>query len=259
MIIFYYDKTFSGLLCAVFDCYRYKLLPSQLLITGALAPLFYEQHHEVITFPAHALRVATALTKRLSKAQLQQINAIWLAEQDESDLLLLNYLYKIVGHAGGYSCNYADKDVLALFKLAKRVAKESEHVRQFVRFTKTQDGVYFAPIAPRYNVLPLVTHFFYDRFADQPWALYDETRQYGYCYQPTKANGAIEFFTLAEPESFLRNHKVNPDYLADGEQQFQQLWQNYYQALTIKERINPTLQRQFMPTRFWRYLPEIRL
>jgi len=30
----------------------------------------------------------------------------------------------------------------------------------FVRFQKTADGVFFAPIDPKYNVLSLVTDFF---------------------------------------------------------------------------------------------------
>ncbi|WP_370633948.1 MULTISPECIES: DUF4130 domain-containing protein [unclassified Gilliamella] len=38
---------------------------------------------------------------------------------------------------------------------------------------------------------------------------------------------------------------------------FQTMWHRYCQALTIKERVNPKLQRQQMPRRFWHYLPEM--
>ncbi|MFR1242295.1 MAG: DUF4130 domain-containing protein, partial [Butyricimonas faecihominis] len=40
------------------------------------------------------------------------------------------------------------------------------------------------------------------------------------------------------------------------EKLFQKLWQTYFKAITIKERLNPKLHRQNLPARFWKYLPE---
>ena len=37
---------------------------------------------------------------------------------------------------------------------------------------------------------------------------------------------------------------------------FQDLWKSYFKAMTIKERLNPTLQRRCMPRRYWAYLTE---
>ncbi|MEN6596618.1 MAG: DUF4130 domain-containing protein [Proteiniphilum sp.] len=44
--------------------------------------------------------------------------------------------------------------------------------------------------------------------------------------------------------------------MAADEEMFQELWKGYFKAMTIKERINPRLQRQHMPKRFWKYLTE---
>ena len=48
-------------------------------------------------------------------------------------------------------------------------------VLQFMRFQKTADQVYFGIMEPLYNVYPLTIHHFRDRFADQPWIIYDAT------------------------------------------------------------------------------------
>jgi probable DNA metabolism protein len=44
--------------------------------------------------------------------------------------------------------------------------------------------------------------------------------------------------------------------MAEDEQLFQKLWKAYFKSLTIKERINPKLQRQHLPKRYWKYLTE---
>ena len=110
-------------------------------------------------------------------------------------------------------------------------------------------------IGPIYNVLPLVLTFFKERFADQKWAIYDEKRQYGYVYDLN----SIEQVSLIDKDDLIINSQVNQNYLTEDEVLFQTMWLRYCNAITIKERINPKLQRQHMPSRFWRYLPEMKL
>jgi len=125
----------------------------------------------------------------------------------------------------------------------------------FVRFNAIDnqgDKVYFATVSPCYNALPFAIDFFQDRFADQKWAIFDTKRQYGYFYDLTHT----EIITLDEQDNLLISGHINDDLLSPSEKQFQKMWYRYCQATTIKERINPKLQRQFMPTRFWQHLPE---
>ena len=49
MNIFRYDKTFEGLLTAVFDAYNRKTFPDRLLGVEELEPLFTEECYTVIT------------------------------------------------------------------------------------------------------------------------------------------------------------------------------------------------------------------
>ena len=260
MIAFHYDKTFEGLLCAVFDAFKFKKMPECLLSDDDLVPLLVSQSHQVEYRNSKYERVYTALQKKLSPIALNQLLFTWLSQLPESDLIIFRYICKVFKANGSIETDFGDPDVLKVHDIAKKVNKEKHHIQQFVRFNTIQnpasdidEKIYFAVIEPIYNALPLTTRFFKDRYADQKWAIYDEKRQYGYFYNLEK----IEQISLNDSDNLIVNNKINQDYLTDDEKLFQTMWYRYCNALTIKERINPKLQRQNMPRRFWQHLPEM--
>ena len=260
MIAFRYDKTFEGLLCAVFDAFKLKKMPECLLSDDELVPLLVSQSHQVEYRNSKYERVYSALQKKLSPIALNQLLFTWLSQLPESDLIIFRYICKVFKANGSIETDFGDPDVLTVHDIAKKVNKEKHHIQQFVRFNTIQnpasdidEKIYFAVIEPIYNALPLTTRFFKDRYADQKWAIYDEKRQYGYFYNLEK----IEQISLNDSDNLIVNNKINQDYLTDDEKLFQTMWYRYCNALTIKERINPKLQRQNMPRRFWQHLPEM--
>jgi len=58
------------------------------------------------------------------------------------------------------------------------------------------------------------------------------------------------------PEGWHADGKLRDALLAEDEKLFQSLWKVYFSALSIKARINLTLQRRCMPRRFCPYLTE---
>lgn len=256
MLAFYYDKSFEGLLCAVFDAFKLKKMPECLLTDDDVVPLLVSDSHHVEFRNSKYERVYSALQKKLSNIALNQILFTWLSELPESDLIIFRYICKVFKSNYSIETDFGDPDVLAIHDIAKKVNKEKHHIQQFVRFNAiknptSDEKIYFAVIDPIYNALPLTTRFFKDRYADQKWAIYDEKRQYGYFYDLEK----LEKISLND--DLIINNKINQDYLTDDEKLFQTMWYRYCNALTIKERINPKLQRQNMPRRFWQHLPEM--
>ena len=125
-------------------------------------------------------------------------------------------------------------------------------MRQFVRFQLTKDGIHFCGIEPQYDVLPLVLSHYQKRFTDQKWLVYDLKRNYGVFYDKEKAEEVV----LSKKEFNTYNGQVKKALLAEGEDFYQKLWRSYFKHITIEERKNLRLQRQHMPKRFWKYLPE---
>jgi probable DNA metabolism protein len=252
MLYFIYDNTFEGLLTCVFEAFNRREFPQRIVHTDDVPPLFTESFR-VITDGDKSERVLKALKKKISSSALRMLFVDFLSELDGIEIVIFRYIQKAVSAPKSIEMNFADADVLELSKVYKKVIREEERVRQFVRFQKTADNIYFAVIEPLYNVLLLTANFFKTRYADQQWIVYDAKRKYGLFYDLTTVE-TVYFDNLdISPES----GNVNPEKLDESELNFRNLWRDYLKAITIRERINPKLQRQHMPVRFWKYLIEM--
>ncbi|NDV78503.1 TIGR03915 family putative DNA repair protein [Dysgonomonas sp. 511] len=251
MIVFFYDRTFEGLLTAIFDTYSRKVFPDMLLGEGDVPPLFMDDSYTVITQEDKAGRVWTALENKMSTLARSMLTYAWLSEEKESDNLLFRYIKKTIDSKIPIETNFGDDDVLRVHQIAKKVSHEKQYIKMFLRFQKAADDIFFAPIAPRHNAMPLAIPHFKDRFADQKWVIYDIKRHYGYYYDLQK----VEEITLDNDEHLLSG-KLDENLMAEDEKMFQDLWKGYIKSMTIKERINLKLQRQHMPRRFWKLLTE---
>ncbi|MDR2385503.1 MAG: TIGR03915 family putative DNA repair protein [Tannerella sp.] len=251
MSVFFYDKTFEGLLSAVFDAYCHKIFPEKLLKTGEPVPMFIDTSHTVMTESGHSKRVWNALLNKSGDNVCNMLVYVWLSEMNGSDELLFRYICKTFDSTKKNKYNFGDSDVLEVNKIAHKVAHEALYIKQFVRFQKTADNIFFAPIRPLYNALPLTIKHFADRFADQQWIIFDMRRKYGYYYDLHAAN-EITFIH----DDKITSGKMDESIMAKDEKLFQDLWKGYFNSMTIKERINPRLHRKNMPSRFWRELTE---
>ena len=180
--------------------------------------------------------------------------SVWISGLPETEMLLFRYIRKNIDHPQGVELNFGDVDVLRVKEIAQQVSREAHHLVQFVRFQETADGIWFAPIAPRYNLLPVVVKHFRNRYATQPWILYDTTRNQG-LYWDTHAVNEVSFSPA--DLAALRLGQLEGEKQSDEEQLFQQMWKEYFRSITIRERLNPRLQRQHMPKKYWKYLTEL--
>ncbi len=252
MVIFVYDKTFEGLLTAVFEAYSRRTFPDSLLTEGEPLPLFHDEVIRIHTDDRKAERVWKGLEKKISKSSLSGLAETWLSELPEVGLLLFRYIRKAIDAPATIEFNLGDPDILETVRIRKKVNNERLRVMQFLRFQKAADGTYFAAIQPIYNVLPLILTYAQDRFADQRWLVYDLKREYGYYYD---LGETIEV-RFDEKDSHLLTGSLSEDIMDKDEILFQRLWKAYFKSIAIKERLNPRLHRQNMPARFWKYMPE---
>ena len=151
----------------------------------------------------------------------------------------------------GKYMDYSDSTVLYIAQLAKKVGREKHRMEAFVRFQLTKDGIYFANIEPDFDVLPLISKHFRDRYADQKWLIYDVKRSYGIYYDLDH----MEMVSL-NLKDIHHNRTVKSAAFADEEYEYQTLWNDYFKSTNIASRINPKLHVQHVPKRYWKYLSE---
>lgn len=252
MVIFVYDKTFEGLLTAVFDAYFRKTFPDLLLAEGEPLPLFYKEVINICSDEEKSARVWKSLQKKLSAFALAGITTNWLSELPQVDNLLFNYIRTVTDAPNSVEMNFGHPVILEFTKLYKKVRAERYAILQFLRFQKTADDIFFAAVEPMYNILPLTISHFKDRFADQKWLIYDIKRQYGYYYDRSQ----VTEICFEDRPMHLITGKLDESLMASDEKLLQNMWKTYFKSIAIKERINPRLHRRHMPVRFWKYLTE---
>lgn len=250
MLAFVYDNTFEGVLSAVFDAYTTNRFPDTLLLETETAPLTVSETHVVRTSPDNAKRVFAGLSKRLSREGKNMLLLAFLSEEKDVGALLFRFMRKILDESAKEG-DFSDADMSAVDKLARKVYAEHHLMLGFARFQKTADGIYFAALAPKYNILALMTPHLADRFANHPWIVYDAVRGFGLLHK----GGEIHDIIL-DP-ALLRDGSLPPSFLDAKENALQDMWRGYFQATGIPERTNPKLQARCMPRRYWRFMTEM--
>ena len=254
MIIFVFDNTFEGLLTSVFEAYSRRVFPDALFPEGEPLPLFHDEVFTVITEEEKAKRVWRGLQKKLSSGALSCLAQCWLAEEAETPMLLFRYIRKAIDAPRSIETNFADPDVLEFSRMWKRVDWERLRMLQFIRFQKAADGTFFAAVEPEKNALPLAIDHFKDRFADQPWLIYDIKRAYGFYYDLKEVRQVT--FEEGSREGHLVTGMLDESLMDKDEKLFQQLWKTYFKSICIKERLNPRKHKQDMPVRYWKHMTE---
>jgi hypothetical protein len=136
-----------------------------------------------------------------------------------------------------------DPAVRTVLEAAYKVRRESERLKGLLRFSPGEGGVYTARCAPDHFVLPTLAPHFTRRFGETPWIIVDEKRGLALFRRPGEEPALVP-----GPYPFPGAVQKDP---------WEELWRVYHHSVNNETRKNPGLQRQFIPVRYWKYLPEL--
>jgi probable DNA metabolism protein len=152
-----------------------------------------------------------------------------------------------------------DPAVETVLEAAYKVGREVHRLQGLLRFSPG-GGVYTARCAPDHLVLPALADHFRRRFGEAPWIIVDERRGLALVRpegsEPRLVTAETASVPAAEPGRAADSAALaGADPAADS---WEELWRRYHRSVNNETRTNPRLQRQFMPARYWKYLPECR-
>jgi probable DNA metabolism protein len=152
-----------------------------------------------------------------------------------------------------------DGDVEIVLNAASKVRREADRLLGFLRFKAGPEGLYTARCAPDHFVLPCLGRHFSGRFGKKSWRIIDEKR---FLCLGAKDGGEVRLLPLdaVSAETALSGTEEpagKADRALPGKDPWEELWRTYHGAINNPSRKNPGLQRQFMPLRYWKYLPEM--
>ena len=250
-MIYIFDGSLSGLLTAVFEWFERKPGIISLKNSRNFQPDAFTQSLNIVADQGKSDRVWKGLQKKLKKDWLRKFYCSYLSEIPESYNHMFHFACYIFQNSAGAEANYGNDHVIALSKYAKSVEREKHRMEAFIRFQKTGDGMFYASIDPDFNVLPLISNHFKNRYADQQWIIYDLKRKYGLHYDLN----SVEEISISFTEGV---NKQNPAaiLLDEKEALYAVLWKDYFQSTNIVARKNTKLHIRHVPKRYWKYLTE---
>ncbi|URZ14519.1 TIGR03915 family putative DNA repair protein [Clostridium felsineum] len=240
-LIYYYDGSFEGLMCCVFESYIKNELPVTILLNDkSQMTLFMSK--EIETDSKNALRVIKSIPSKMGKAAFDFIKRAFLTCLIDKEINILLFMRLGYKHGSKIMSMLSNDVVNALFKAVTHLDKESHLFKGFIRFSAFKDGL-VSEIEPKNYVLPLLIEHFANRYPEEHFLIHDKTHNMALIYEPYKA-------------SILPVENMKLPCLTEDEKHFRKLWTHYYKTVEVEGRHNPKCRMTHMPKRYWRYLTE---
>lgn len=242
-MIYIYDGTWDSFLTAVHHYYYDRQNVTNIESALSYYPNLIDEYREISTDTDKAKAVENAIRVKISNESLDNIIHCFFSEIVGREMWILNYIKLGFKIGSKIDSMLGTQTVLDVLIPARKVKSESHLMLGILRFELLENNIYYAPIQPDHNIITFISPHFKQRFADQNWVIHDTKRKLAALYN-TK-NMIISYMDLIDI----------PDRHAD-ELKFQSLWKNYFKHIAIKSRINPKLQKKFIPKRYWKQLTE---
>lgn len=143
--------------------------------------------------------------------------------------------------------NLADPYVHRVFELARFTANEAHYHLEFLRFRELENGILYATIGPKNNIITFIMPHFVDRLPLENFVIYDEKRNI-YALHPA---GGEWYLVYGDREK----EREMPGF-SEGERKYSELFTHFFHTIAIKERRNEGLQINILPLRYRRYMTE---
>jgi len=239
-MVYYYDGSFEGLLCCIFDSYAYKEVPTAICCDEDAMPTLFASR-TVHTDHGHANRVLRKVVK-CSPYAAELLHKGFLTCLPEKELHLYRLVVKLLRDGPAFLRNFSDKTLHPVAAAVRHLNGEAHLLKGFVRFSEL-GGVLGGEIEPKNRVLPLLRSHFCARYRDEKFFIYDRTHKEALFYAGGKAViRPLEDFQMAPPDETEATYRL--------------LWKRFYDTIAIKERENPRCRMTHMPKRYWNTMTE---
>lgn len=239
-MIYYYDGSFDGLLCCIFDSYaHHEVLTAIERDEDAVPSLFASRR--IKTDRDHAVRVLKRIVKE-SPFAADLLRRGFLTCLPEKELHLYRLVARLLKDGPGFLQDFSDETVYPVAAAVRHLNGEAHLLKGFIRFSELS-GVLVSEIEPKNRVLPLLRGHFCARYQEETFFIYDRTHREALFYVNGKsAIRPLDAFQMAPPDETEAAYRV--------------LWKRFYDTIAIKERNSPKGRMTHMPKRYWNTMTE---
>ena len=244
----------TGIFSAVYDAWKAKKAEEEckIEIRGFLEQELFCEYVEVTETEEKALAVERLIYKHLGVQAYHDIYyAILSADAGKADAVLGTMLAaKKLSDSKRIMEHLSHPKVEKVFELSRTVGNEAHLMLEFIRFRELDNGVMYAPITPKTQVLTCVAPHFSDRFPLENWMIHDKTHHMYAVHEARKKWVLVQELRTGNENADETSQETKFQNISEKEVEYEKLWKSFCYTIAIKERNNPVCQRGHLPLRF---------
>lgn len=241
----------TGIFSGIYDAWKIKLEQEQLgiVLKGCINQELFCEYVECDENEQKAIAVEKLIKKHLGyEAYWDIYHAVLSDDPEKGDAILGAMLEaKKIADSKKIMQHLSHPKVRKVFELSRRVANESHYYKEIVRFKELENGILFAQIEPRCQILTCLGDHFSNRFPLENWMIYDRTHKMFLVHRESK-----QWFLIVDDE--LNEEAVMK--LSEKEKTYMTLWKGFFENIAIVERESYERQRQHLPLRYRKHVTE---
>lgn len=244
MKVFICENTAIGFFSAVFDAYTHKVKPNLITSLSTYQPSFTTEVIKTLPDEEKATRVKQKIISLTGfTSEVKNIELVLLSNSALKETVCFNYINLIIEKGARVDKMLAEVAVIEFNDLKQKVLKELHHMKGFLRFIETENGVLYAHYEPDNDITALLAPHFKERIKIIPFIIHDVKRNILALYNGKE----IKVVYCDTPLAI---------YLSPQEKEMQTLWKRYFESVNIESRKNKKQQDNYLPRRYRKHMNE---
>lgn len=264
MRIFTCEHRFEAMMTCIYEAWSAALSIGhenvRLMLEPIYQPSLFDEYIHIDADEEKAEKVLRTIQRRLGTSVYIWIYYAVIAQEDALDDIY-RFLRIAFRQGSGVLQALTFPEVMRMQEIRRRVGNEVHYFREFARFNSIDNKVYVCHLEPKNDVIGLVAEHFADRMPSEYFMIIDDNRRYAVIHglKETDSTGSMNRVKLADNISKMNSEKeLYIRELSEEEwkllklteeypDEYRRLWKTFFDTIGIKQRKNPTCQRNLMP------------
>ena len=248
------NDTVTGIFSGIYDAWKSKKGESEceIALRGMLDQQLFCDYVEVEETEHKAIAVEALIKKHLGRRAYWDIyHAVLSADQRKGDAVLGTMLAaRMIPDSTKIMEHLSHPKVEKVFELSRNVGGEAHSYKGFLRFRELLNGVLYAEIEPKNQILTCLAPHFADRLPVENWMIHDKAHQMFAVHEAGK-KWVILWGEEIDETVFEK--------VSDKEEEYARLWKGFCRTIAIESRTNSRCQLQHLPLRYRGKMTELNL
>ena len=242
------EDTIEGILTGVYEAYQFKKdtgIESHNAIHLAVKEpdmmRLFTHYDNIKTDNNKAGKVMNTIKRQLGDDTYYQLCLAMLSDfEEKADAVYHTIVLGLKMHDRCVLDRLYDYYVNKAFSYSRAAGNELHHFKEFLRFAELNNGILYARIDAKHNILSFLMPHFADRLPADNFVIYD---------------GVSKTFGLHPKYKqwyLVSGMEIDEDSLkySSLEREYQELFKGFCSSIAIESRVNPKLQMNMLPLRF---------